>query len=144
MGAVNPSHRQLHPIRGGLDAVPQIDHAAGEAALVAVTRGRHGRRGGRTGAATDDGRPDDQVVLVDQPGADGLRRQPWTVDAEVAVGFGLQPPDRLRVERPLDPRPRAGGLVERGGVDDLVGRLPDLAKFKMTGGRSGTASAVSQ
>jgi hypothetical protein len=48
-----------------------------------------------------------------------------TGDAEGKVGAGLQLPHCLRVERALYPGPRAGDLVQRCGVDNLVRRLPD-------------------
>ena len=72
-----------------------------------------------------DGR-DEQVVLVDQPGLDRLGGEVGTADGDVASRRRLQLPDRFGVEVALDPRPGAGDRLQRLGVDDLVGRLPDL------------------
>ena len=52
------------------------------------------------------------------------RSGPPTRDVAFRRRFHL--PDRVRVEVPLDPCPGAGDGVQRPGVHDLVGRLPDL------------------
>ena len=54
---------------------------------------------GRTGiAGPNDDRRDDQPELVDQAGTDRLRREFRAADAEVAVGLGLHPANRLGIE----------------------------------------------
>src|SRR5580700_5283854 len=107
------------------DAVTQVDHTVAEPPLVQHLEIDADVLWEERIAATDDRRSDEQLVLVDQPGSYRLRRQVRTVDAEGEVGAGLQLPHRFRVERALYPGPRAGDLVQRCGVDNLVRRLPD-------------------
>ena len=54
------------------------------------------------GAAAYDGRDDEELVFVHQPGRDGLSGEPRAADGEVVVGRFLQPADLDRVEVPLD------------------------------------------
>ena len=54
------------------------------------------------GAAAHDGRDDEQLVFVHQPGRDGLGGEPRAADGEVTVGRFLQLADLDRVEVPLD------------------------------------------
>jgi hypothetical protein len=95
-------------------AMPQItaaDNVAGKAEAVGE---------GLVATAHDDG-AEEQVALVDQPGLERLGGQVGTAHAEVGARRRLQLADRSGVEVPLDPGPRAGGLLQRRGVDDLVG-----------------------
>lgn len=108
-----------------LDAVTQVDHAVAEPPLVHQLEIDADVVWEERIAATDDRPSDEQLVLIDQSGPDRLRCQVRTGDAEGKVGAGLQLPHGLRVERAPYPGPRAGDLVQRCGVDNLVRRLPD-------------------
>src|SRR5580704_9676314 len=114
-------------------AVTEIDGAVAEPALfrqcqVQADQVRQGPR-----AAAHDGRDGEQLVLVHQPGRDGLGGEMCTAHGEVAVGRFLQLADLVRVEVPLDAGPGAVRRLERGGVHDLVGGLPDLREVERDG-----------
>ena len=91
------------------------------------TRSRRGVDvvGQRPGATTDQHRVQEQVHVVDQPGAERLGREGRPADADVEHARGLELLDRRRVERRGQPGPRGRDVLEGGRVDDLVGRPPD-------------------
>jgi hypothetical protein len=70
-------------------------------------------------------------------GPQGVLGQTRTPDEDVAVGTGDERAHGLRVERAFQPGPRRADLVERGGVDDLVGAAPELAEVAGHGGLVG-------
>src|SRR5580692_5367685 len=85
-------------------AIAEVDHAAGEAALVHQVKGGPRPRGEGGQAAAHQERRHVELVLIDQAGADCAGGEGRAADADVAPL--LQRPDRLRVEAALDPRPR--------------------------------------
>ena len=64
------------------------------------------------------------MELVDKTRPYRLRGEFRTVNSDVVLGVGLEPPDCAGIEFTLDPRPRAARLGEGPGVDDLLRRLP--------------------
>ena len=76
-------------------------------------------------AASHDDRNEEEVVLVDQARPDRLGGEDGTAHGDIPVRPGLHLPDRSGVEVPLQPRPGGGYRLQRTGVHDLVGRLPD-------------------
>jgi hypothetical protein len=55
------------------------------------------------------------LELVDRTRPHRLRREFRTVNSDVVLGVGLEPPDCAGIEFALDPRPRAARLGEGGG-----------------------------
>jgi hypothetical protein len=80
-------------------------------------------------AANDHG-ADDHLELVDKTGPYRLRGEFRTVNSDVVLGAGLEPPNRVGVELPLDPRPRAtrSSLLYAQCVDDAFDLL-DVRSF---------------
>jgi hypothetical protein len=66
------------------------------------------------------------VALIDQPAVERVCCERRTADGEVAGGGRLHGADRIGVEVALEPRVGGRDCVQRRGVDDLVGRLPDV------------------
>src|SRR5664279_3075859 len=121
--------RPMCPANGassGVCAVVQVDHAAAEMAYAAQFELPDDIVGkGRITAAHNNGR-EEQVALVDQPGPDRLSGEVGTAHGDVTSRRGLHFPDRVGVEVAFDLRPGTGCHIQRLGVNDLVGRLPDL------------------
>ncbi len=65
------------------------------------------------------------MALVDQPCADCVASELGTPDCDVGPRGLLEPLDGVSIELALDPGPRAGYLLKRPGVHDLVGCPPD-------------------
>jgi hypothetical protein len=68
------------------------------------------------------------MALVDQPLGDRLVGELRPADRDVGSRALLQPPDRRGVELALDSGSLAGHRLKRPGVDNLLGRPPDLCK----------------
>jgi hypothetical protein len=70
------------------------------------------------------------LELVDKTGPYRLRGEFRTVNSDVVLGAGLEPPNRVGVELPLDPRPRAtrSSLLYAQCVDDAFDLL-DVRSF---------------
>jgi hypothetical protein len=75
---------------------------------------------------TDEHRINEELALVDQPGVERVRREGRPADGQVARGGRLHLADRIGVEAALEPRVGGRDFMQRRGVDDLVGRLPDV------------------
>src|SRR6185437_2469027 len=101
--------------------VAEVDGAAAELVLLRQRQVQADLAGQGAGAAADDGRDDEQLVFVHQPGRDGLGGEMRAADGEVTAGRFLQLPDLVRVEVPLDAGPGGVRRLERGGIHDLVG-----------------------
>ena len=61
-------------------------------------------------AATDHDRAQEDMALVNQPGADRLAGELAAADCDVGRRGQLQLPDRVRLELALDPRPALDGV----------------------------------
>ena len=122
----------------------EVDHAVAETAFVQQLEFKR-TSSGRDGLPppTTIGR-EEQVALVDQPGLERLGGEVGTAHADVAFRRRLHLPDRFGVEVALDPRPGAGYRLQRLGVHDLVGRLPDLRVVLHERRLVGEGPAVSQ
>ena len=118
-------------------AVAEIDGAAAEPVLLRQGQVHADLVRQGPGAAAHDGRDDEQLVLVHQPGRDSLGGEPRAADGEVAVGRFLQLSHLFRVEVPLDAGPGGVRRLERGGVHDLVRRLPDPREVEPDGRLAG-------
>ena len=66
-------------------------------------------------AASDDDWAQEQMTLVDQPGADCVAGELGTADCDVGLRGLLEPPNGVWIELALDPRPRAGYRLKRPG-----------------------------
>src|SRR5437588_3789902 len=77
-------------------------------------------------AATHHDRVEEEVVFVDEACRDRLASELGTTYRDVRFRSRFELSDRIRAEVTLDPRPRARYRLERSGVDDLFGGLPDL------------------
>jgi hypothetical protein len=88
------------------DRVADVDHAVGESSVVKQLEVEsYATRECRLAAADED-RAQQQHALVDQAVPEGLGRDPRAPDAQVRAGGLLEPPYRLGLELPLDPRAR--------------------------------------
>jgi hypothetical protein len=87
---------------------------------------------------------DEQFILIDQPGPDGLSGQVRPLHRHTVRQLLLQLTNGLRVEFPLKARIRGGDRLQRSGIDDLLGRLPDPREVISAGVRPGMTSGVSQ
>src|SRR5262245_15718199 len=99
----------LQTPRSGAHAVVEMNEAAREAALVEQLELRAHVVGHGALAASHHDRAQEQMALVDQPGADRLAGELGTPDRDVGLRGLLELPDGVRLELALDPRPRAGG-----------------------------------
>ena len=103
--------------------------------------------GKRPLAASDHGRCDEELELVDETCLEGLGGELSAPDDDVTVRVLLHLPNRFGIEVPLDPRPRGRHRLERPGVHDLLGGLPDLREVldvEWLAGNPGRALPVSQ
>jgi hypothetical protein len=69
---------------------------------------------------------DEELALVDQPGVERVRRESRTADGQIAGVSRLLVADRIGVEATLEPRAGGRDDGQRGGVDDLAGRVPEV------------------
>src|SRR6266702_19648 len=144
-GPMPPAYERRRRPRPGaavcscLGAVAQVHHAVAEPALVQQFELEPGPVGEELLAAAQHDGPDEQVVLLHQPGGDRMGAEGGTAHGEITLGCRLQVPDRFGVEVWFDPGPGGGGRRQRPGVHDLVGRLPDLRELPRAGrlGRGG-------
>jgi hypothetical protein len=67
-------------------------------------------------SATDEHGADNHLELVDKSRPYRLRGKFGTVNTDVVLDVGLEPPDRVGIELPFDSCPRAAGLGEGPGV----------------------------
>ena len=68
------------------------------------------------------------MTLVDQPGPEGVGGEFRTPDEDVMFAGCFQLSNRFRIERLLKLRFASGYSLQRPGVHDFVGRLPDLSE----------------
>jgi len=117
------------------DSVVEVDHAVSEDPLIEQLESLADPVLGEGALArSDDYRDEEQLVLVHQPGPDGVGGELGAAHRQWVTRGRLQPPNRRRVERSLDAGPRAGDGCQGLRVDDLVGRLPDLRELLRGGG----------
>ena len=107
-------------------SVVQVDGAVPEATHVLEIEVHADAVRERRRAASHHDRREEQMDLVDQPRSERLRGEVGTADAEVARRRRLHLSDRVGVERPIDPCPRAGCRLQGPRVHDLVGGSPEL------------------
>jgi uncharacterized damage-inducible protein DinB len=119
------------PLRAG--PVAEEHHAAAEAAFLQQLEREPDVVGKSLVPAAHDDGDEEQMDLVDEPGLERLGGEVRAAHGEVAFRRRLQPPDRLGVEVPLDPRPGRVHRLQRPGVDDLAGRLPDGGEVQHDG-----------
>src|SRR5436190_21901412 len=93
------------PPRSAPAAVVEIDGAVVETAFVQQLQVRADAVRDGTFAASDEGRYEEQPVLVDEAGLDRVRRKLGTAHAEVTGRGRLQRADGFGVEVPLDASP---------------------------------------
>src|SRR5215212_7709852 len=114
-------------------AVVEVDHAVAETAFAQQFELHADIVGeGPFAASHHDGR-DEQMVLVDQPGPERLGGEVGTAHDHVPSRRRLHLPYRFGVELSLDPRPGGGYCLQRPGVHDLVGGLPELREVAHKG-----------
>src|ERR671911_884948 len=123
-------------------AVAEVDHAVAETALVQQLELQADIVGEELLAASDHDGCDEQLAFVDQPGPERVAGEVGTADRQLTFRRRLQLTDGLRVEVSLDPGPGRGRVLQRRGVHDLVGALPDLREVTH-GLRLGSQSGVS-
>src|SRR2546427_7141681 len=111
-------------------SVVEIDRAVAEPAFVQqleiqtdVVAGK------RAFGASHHDRHEKEVILVDHSSLDRLCRKLGTTDGYVPRRCRLQLPHRFRIELSLDSGSLARCRLQRLGVDDLFGRLPDLGEI---------------
>jgi hypothetical protein len=75
--------RQLHSLPTVFDAVTQVDHTVTESPLVPQLEIDADVVREERIAATNDRRSDEELVLIEEPGADRLCRQAGTCDGDV-------------------------------------------------------------
>ena len=90
-------------------AVVQVHDTAVEAVLRQQLKVRAHAVGEGPGASADEHRRQEQVVLVDESGADRVRGKGSTAHLQVAAGRLLQGQFRIDLEGALDPGPVRGG-----------------------------------
>ena len=109
-------------------AIAKIDPSLTNTALVQEIQLYPNVAGQNPLAAAKEKRYDEQLILVDQPGLDHLCGQVWTSHRNIVRQLSLQVANRLRFEFPLETRLRRRNGLQRFGIDDLIGRLPDPPK----------------
>src|SRR5207248_10350262 len=109
-----------------LDAVAEVHDTVAEPALLEQLQLDAGVAGECGLAFTDEHRMDEELALIDQPGVERVRGEGRPADGQVAGGGRLHVADRIGVEVAREPRVGGRDDVQRRGVDDLVGRLPDV------------------
>ena len=124
-----PMHDSAQNLRqqtpSGLRAVAKIDHSIAKTALVQEIQPHAYVAGQDPLAAANHNGHDEQMNLVDEPGPDRVCGQGRTTHRNIVKQLSLQVANRLRVEFPLEARLRCRDGLQRFGIDDLVGRLPD-------------------
>src|SRR5579862_5940968 len=118
------THHGCRDNESSADGVPEDDDPIAEAALFEQLEIQAHAVREEPLATTDHYGADDHLELIDQTGSYRLRGEVRTIDRQVAAGAGLEPPDRVGVELPLDPGARTARLRERLRVDDFLGPLP--------------------
>ena len=128
--------------RSGCDAVLQVDDAVAEPALVEQLERRRGRRPGSAALPPPTTIGDrNRWISSTSPAASACAASSGPPTQMSRSGRVLELADRVRVELALDPRPGAGRLLQRPGVDDLVRRPPDLREVAHAPARSGRPSS---
>src|SRR5438270_13010959 len=105
---------------GRSDTVVQVNHAAPEAALVQELELGMGVGRQCTLAGTHENRPEEEMALIHQALRERLAGELGPADRDVGRRALLQPPDRIRIELPLDAGFCAGDRLKGPGVDDLL------------------------
>src|SRR4029079_12087400 len=103
----------------------EVDDPVGEASVILQWELHAGVVWERLVASPNDHRRNEQVIVVDQTGLHCLAGEVGASYRDVAVSDVLELADSARIEALRDPGLRARDRVQRGGIDDLVGRLPD-------------------
>src|SRR5207249_3206518 len=109
----------------GLRVIAKIDHPISKTALVAEIQPYAYVAGQDPLAAAKHSRHDEQMILVDEPGPDCMGGEGGTTHRKIVRQLNLQMANQLGFEFPLETRLRCGDGLQRFGIDDLVGRLPD-------------------
>src|SRR5262249_42061379 len=107
------------------DSVAKIDPSVANTALVQEFQLYAYIAGQNPLAAAKHSRDDEQLILINKPGPDGLRSQVRPSHRNIVRHLSLQAANRLRVEFPLKARLRCRDSRQRFGIDDLIGGLPD-------------------
>ena len=92
--------------------MPKDDHAVAEPTLLDQLQLQPHTIGEEPLAPTNDHGADDHLELADKTGPDRLRGQFRTVNRDVMLGAGLEPPDRGGIELPLDPLASLNRIAE--------------------------------
>src|SRR5215831_18562611 len=109
----------------GPRVIAKIDHSITKTALVQEIQLYPYVAGQDPPAAANHHRHDEQKILVDEPGPDRVCGEGRTTHRNIVRQLSLQVANRLRVEVPLETRLRCRDGLQRFGIDDLVGGLPD-------------------
>src|SRR5690606_6695442 len=104
----------------------QVHHAVAEAPLVQQLEVQPDAGGNGGGAAPDDRQHEEEAALVYEAIAEGEDGELGAADAEVTVRARLHLAHGVGGKLALDARAGGRGRLERAGVDDLLGRAPDL------------------
>src|SRR5579872_1851771 len=70
------------------------------------------------------------AILVDEPSPDRLCGEGWTSHRKIVRQLSRQVANRLRVEFPFEARLRCRDSLQRLGIDDLGGPLPDPTEIQ--------------
>src|SRR4030095_9537966 len=108
-----------------LRVIAKIDPSVGKTALIQEIQPYAYVAGQAPLAAAKHSRHDEQMILVDEPGPDRVGGEGRTSHRNIERRLSLQLANHLRVEFPLEMRLRCKDGLQRFGIDDLVGRLPD-------------------
>ena len=112
--------------------------------VCSCARARFRRASGQgPGAAADDGRDEEQLVFVHQPGRDGLGGEVRAGDGEVTAGRFLQLAD-LAGSRSRSTGPGGVRFLERGEYTILSAACQIRAKSSAAGDWPSSVCAVSQ
>src|SRR5919199_3038614 len=107
-------------------AVAEVHDTVAEPALVQQLELGARVAGQRGLASTEEYGPDEQVALIDESGFERVGGEVRTAHGEITGGRCLRGADRVGVEVALEPSFGGRHSLQRGGVDDLVGRPPDV------------------
>jgi len=127
---VRPNWRYTNSSWSAADGISEDDHSFTEASLLDQLEVQPYTIREEPFSAADNHVADDHLELVDKPRPYRLRCEFRTVNSDVTLGVGLEPPDGVGIEFTLDPRPGAARLAKGSGVDDLLRCLPLLRKVE--------------
>ena len=124
--------------------IAKIDHSITKTALVQEIQPYAYVAGQDPLAAAKDSRHDEQMILVDEPRPDGMGGEGGTTHRNIVRQLRLQVANHLRIEFPLETRLRCRDGLERFGIDDLVGRLPDPGRSRSVMSANTSSSGADQ